>query len=148
MLKYRDKNNPDNSTVHYFDQIVDNVTVQDFSSVACGLDSAIYCIKKQFPFITSLVVVFDNAVHFGCSWAWLQRYLNAGNDLLKPSQIVEGFRSYGGMPRSSSHLLKFNVQQSSTSPTGEFGNDASNEEDTFVRPSNPKGRPITPLGDF
>lgn len=187
MLTYREENNPENSTVHYFDQIVDNDTVQDFASVACCLESAIYCIKKQFPFITSLIVVSDNAkcysgggllgalaalsvttgirierlvhteagegkteldAHFGCSWVWLQRYLNAGNDLLKPSQVVEGLRSYGGMPRSSSHLLKFNVQHCSPSTTDELGNDASDEEASFIPQSNAKGRPTTPLGDF
>ena len=37
--------------VHYFDYIIENDTVQDFTSVACCLESAIDCMKKQFLFI-------------------------------------------------------------------------------------------------
>lgn len=139
MLSYKDESirRAARLFLHYFDEIIDIDTVQDFNSVTCCLKSVIDCIKKQFPFVTRLTDVSDNVkcysrigllgslvalsittglrierllhtearewkseldAHFGCSWAWLQRYLNAGNDLLKTSQIVNELRSYGGIP--------------------------------------------------
>lgn len=47
--------------VHYFDQIIENDTVQDFTSVACCIESALFCIKNQFPFLKRLILVSDNA---------------------------------------------------------------------------------------
>lgn len=187
LLIYQDPENSYQTAVHYFDQIIDNDSVQDFTSVACCLESALDCIERQFPFIERLTLVSDNAkcysgagllgvvvalsvikrikierlvhteagegkseldAHFGCAWSWLQRYVNAGNDLLKPSQVVEGLRCHGGMPRSSAHLLKFNVQQGSSIVEEEDDDDPWIEEPSLAPSSNSNGRQTTPLGDF
>ncbi len=169
--------------VHYFDQIIENDTVQDFTSVACCLESAIQCIQRQFPFLKRLILVSDNAkcysgsgllgvivalsitsgikierivhgeagegkseldAHFGCAYAWLERYVNAGHDVLKPRDVVEGLRSYGGIPNSSAHLLTFNVN----GVPSESEEETSEESDSDLFQETPKGRSTTQLSSF
>ena len=187
MLHYRHQNEDEGEKkirIHYFDQVIENDTVQDFTSVACCLESALTCIKEQFPFIKRLTLVSDNAkcysgngilgsivalsitsgikierlvhgeagegkseldAHFGCAFAWLERFVNAGNDVLKPSDVVAGLRSYGGMPNSSAHLLSFNVQMC---PPVLEATESGEDIDEFEIEPNSKGRAITPLGSF
>lgn len=46
--------------VHYFDQIIKNDTLLEFTSVACCIESALSGIKRHFSFLKRLILVSDN----------------------------------------------------------------------------------------
>ena len=75
-------------------------------------------------------------------------YVNSGNDLLKPSQLVEGLRAFGGIPRSSAHRLTFNVQQCSVEDDEADDADLFDSEHPNSTLNSNKGRPSSSLGEF